>query len=226
MWISPAMIGVPNQRTRYFLLARRNAVLPVELPAELAHVTILDPTRLAAAHAEDVAVTPPTGAVGATLQDRCTPLSDYLEPRDAEGLAELAVPEHILERYGSSMDLVSRSSRRSCCFTKNYSRYIKGAGSVVCEGNGGDGAGAGGQEGEGSVCSGEKSLGELRPLAPRFFAPREIARLHGFPDSFVFPASVGPKKQYELLGNSLSVQVVAALLRYLIGPHPPASQTE
>ena len=40
------------------------------------------------------------------------------------------MPPHILERYGAAMDVVSRQSRRSTCFTKNYSRYIKGAAAI------------------------------------------------------------------------------------------------
>ena len=50
----------------------------------------------------------------------------------------------------------------------------------------------------------------------RYFAPREVARLHGFPDAMAFPPSVGKKKQYELLGNSLSVPVVTSLLKHLL----------
>ena len=151
----------------------------------------------------------------------------------AEAMAGAAVAEHVLERYGAAMDLVSRGSRRSCCFTKNYSRYVKGTGSVLCEGAGG---------GAPPPREGEKSLETLRPLRPRlrtargvalvargssrlspanrprFFLPREVANLHGFPPHFGFPPEVSTRKQYELLGNSLSVQVVATLLRYLLLP--------
>ena len=116
--------------------------------------------------------------------------------------------EHILERYGAAMDLVCRTSRRSTCFTKNYSRYIKGTGSVVCEAV---------DPGAALPDHEDKCLEVLRPLKPRFFAPREVANLHGFPAEFAFPKEVSRKKQYELLGNSLSVQVVAELLRYLLG---------
>ena len=69
----------------------------------------------------------------------------------------------------------------------------------------------------------EKTLEQLRPLRLRYLAPREIANLHGFPAAFDFPPTVGRKKQMELLGNSLSVQVVAELLQYLLAPQ---SQTE
>ena len=262
VWASPAMIGVPNQRTRYFLLARRlNAsragaadssgsaaasgeqqqqreALPAELPPALSNVVLLDPAALDEACVTGTPIPPPVGEVASALQASCRPLSDYLDPADSPDLSAHAVPDHILERYGSATDLVDRTSRRSCCFTKNYSRYIKGTGSLVCEGGGG-GEGGGGEGGGGGAASGssssldasaasvslpaplladplDKSLEALRPLRPRFFAPREIARIHGFPEEFEFPSTLSMKKRYELLGNSLSIQVVAALLRFLL----------
>ena len=176
---------------------------------------------------------------GCRVQASRAPISDYLLPAEAPELSSLAVGEHVLERYGGVMDLVGRSSRRSCCFTKNYSRYVKGTGSIVCEGLGdvsGD-AGEGGSSGGSTVGKGGgvevgATTSTPPPLAlcpsrraskssaaeAALFAPREIARLHGFPDSFTFPpdGSVGRKKQFELLGNSLSVQVVSALLEHVL----------
>jgi len=37
----------------------------------------------------------------------------------------------------------------------------------------------------------------------------------GFPPAFSFPATVSRKQQYKLLGNSLNVHVVAALISYM-----------
>ena len=74
-----------------------------------------------------------------------------------------------------------------------------------------------------------KDLAALRPLRLRFFAPSEIARLHGFgAGELAFPPEVGRKKQFELLGNSLSVTVVTHLLRLLLadGAAPPAAVAE
>ena len=241
LWASPAQIGVPNQRTRYFLLASMRSVptqsstaavvfdRPPEAP--MSSFTPLDPAALEAACMAGERVAAPRGEVDVATQQACEPLSSYLvappalvvhdTPTERAPQAEAetdgetlvhgaAVAEHILERYGQAMDLVGRHSRRSCCFTKNYSRYIKGTGSVVCEGVV-DGAALPRHDEE-------KSLEALRPLRPRFFLPREVANLHGFPPHFAFPPEVGVRKQYELLGNSLSVQVVAVLLRYLLLP--------
>lgn len=50
----------------------------------------------------------------------------------------------------------------------------------------------------------------------RYFTAREISRLMGFPDAFTFPPSTTLKQQRRLLGNSLNVNVVAALMQYLL----------
>lgn len=55
----------------------------------------------------------------------------------------------------------------------------------------------------------------LEGLQLRYFTPREVANLHSFPDSFSYPAHVTKRQQYALLGNSLSVAVVADLLTYV-----------
>ena len=56
----------------------------------------------------------------------------------------------------------------------------------------------------------------LEGLQLRYFMPREAANLHSFPDSFSFPVHVTRRQQYALLGNSLSVAVVADLLTYML----------
>ena len=66
-------------------------------------------------------------------------------------------------------------------------------------------------------CSEEATLIHwLRQLRLRYFTPREVANLHSFPSSFSFPPHVTSRQQYALLGNSLSVAVVADLLTYLL----------
>jgi site-specific DNA-cytosine methylase len=60
----------------------------------------------------------------------------------------------------------------------------------------------------------------------RYFTPNELLRLFGFnpplskplkcPHFFVFPEEIALRKQYELIGNSLSVEVVRHLLNRLL----------
>lgn len=48
----------------------------------------------------------------------------------------------------------------------------------------------------------------------RYFAPSELLKLFGFPQNFYFPESVSRKKGFELIGNSLNVDVASAILLY------------
>lgn len=71
-------------------------------------------------------------------------------------------------------------------------------------------------KGEGHVGEGRECLAAAwQQLRLRYFTVREIAQLHSFPNSFSLPAGFSSRQGYQLLGNSLSVAVVADLLAYL-----------
>uniref|UniRef100_A0A1D1Z9F8 tRNA (Cytosine(38)-C(5))-methyltransferase n=2 Tax=Anthurium amnicola TaxID=1678845 RepID=A0A1D1Z9F8_9ARAE len=108
------------------------------------------------------------------------------------------VPLRLIERWGSAMDVVFPDSKRCCCFTKSYYRYVKGTGSLLA-----------------TVQQVDKSEVSLNELGLRYFTPREVANLHSFPEDFDFPSHISLKQRYALLGNSLSIAVVAPLLEYL-----------
>ncbi|XP_077479899.1 tRNA (cytosine(38)-C(5))-methyltransferase isoform X5 [Stigmatopora argus] len=62
----------------------------------------------------------------------------------------------------------------------------------------------------------EEKLQQLQGLKLRYFTPREVANIMGFPESFSFPEEISIKQRYKILGNSLNVLVVSTLLRQLI----------
>jgi tRNA (cytosine38-C5)-methyltransferase len=62
----------------------------------------------------------------------------------------------------------------------------------------------------------EKALTALHNLQLRYFSPREVANLMGFPETFRFPETMSLKQKYRTLGNSVNVLVVAELMKYLI----------
>ncbi|XP_015279249.1 PREDICTED: tRNA (cytosine(38)-C(5))-methyltransferase [Gekko japonicus] len=142
-------------------------------------------------------------------------LKDFLE-EDGEGLSQYFLPPKSLLRYAFLLDIVTPTCRRSTCFTKGYGHYIEGTGSVL-------------QTAEDiqleSVfksfenLSEEEKLKKLSTLKLRYFTPREIANLHGFPPEFDFPGNVTMKQHYRLLGNSLNVHVVAKLISILVREH-------
>eukprot|EP00842_Homolaphlyctis_polyrhiza_P006562 jgi/Hompol1/6907/HPOL_002391-RA len=56
----------------------------------------------------------------------------------------------------------------------------------------------------------------LASLRLRYFSAREVARLHGFPDSFQFASDTTLIQKFKMLGNSLQVDVVRMLLLYAV----------
>ncbi|XP_016068719.1 PREDICTED: tRNA (cytosine(38)-C(5))-methyltransferase isoform X2 [Miniopterus natalensis] len=139
-------------------------------------------------------------------------LKDFLE--DDIDMNQYLLPPKSLLRYALLLDIVKPSCRRSMCFTKGYGRYIEGTGSVL-------------QTAEDvqieniykslTNLSQEEKITKLLMLKLRYFTPKEIANLLGFPPEFGFPENITVKQRYRLLGNSLNVHVVAKLIKVLYG---------
>ena len=83
-----------------------------------------------------------------------------------------------------------------------------------------DGFSGNGGNNERSMCNSKLSKAEflehLKSLRLRFFSPREIARIHGIPDSYSFPEVLSEKQLYKLLGNGLNVSVVRLLIEKVL----------
>ncbi|NXD79736.1 TRDMT methyltransferase, partial [Halcyon senegalensis] len=139
-------------------------------------------------------------------------LTDFLEEENEE-MSQYFLPPKALLRYAFLLDIVKPTCRRSTCFTKGYGHYVEGTGSVL----------------QTAVdvqlesvfkhieeLAEEEKLMKLSTLKLRYFTPREIANLHGFPLEFGFPDKVTTKQRYRLLGNSLNVHVVAKLISLLL----------
>ncbi len=110
-------------------------------------------------------------------------LHDFLEPNEQP---ELRVQPQVAEKYGSAMHVVAGNDRHAitACFTSAYGKSPIRSGSYLRQSNG--------------------SL--------RYFTPREIARLMGFPDSFDLSSCPTHRIAWSLLGNSVSVPVVRWIL--------------
>jgi site-specific DNA-cytosine methylase len=166
---------------------------------------------------------------------------------------------------------VSPEDTHTACFTKAYSRYARGTGSVLStadwvpstttdstekddvvsvsvsisisesaddvpskrpriedhgEATGGDEVTLGNNnDEEGGVREVKKCLSseQINTLRLRYFSPNELLRLFGFPlrSGYSFPNHVSNKKAYELIGNSLNVEVAARLIRFLMDNTKP-----
>ncbi|XP_072364691.1 tRNA (cytosine(38)-C(5))-methyltransferase isoform X4 [Scyliorhinus torazame] len=139
-------------------------------------------------------------------------IQDFLE----EGLQNPSlyfIPPKSLLRYALILDIVGQTCRRSVCFTKGYGHYVEGTGSVLKTAS----------DVELSevfqsfqALSEDEKLNQLSKLKLRYFTPREIANLHGFPSEFSFPEKTSLRQRYRLLGNSLNIHVVAKLIRLMV----------
>ncbi|KAM6278674.1 tRNA (cytosine(38)-C(5))-methyltransferase isoform 7-T8 [Spheniscus humboldti] len=107
-------------------------------------------------------------------------LKDFLEEENEE-MSQYFLPPKSLLRYAFLLDIVKPTCRRSTCFTKGYGHYVEGTGSVLQ-------TAVDVQLESVFKCieelPEEEKLMKLSTLKLRYFTPREIANLHGFPLEF------------------------------------------
>ncbi|KFP73789.1 tRNA (cytosine(38)-C(5))-methyltransferase, partial [Apaloderma vittatum] len=210
--LSPTCLGIPNSRLRYFLIAKLHQE-PFFFQApdqnlDLLKVKVADKVSEASSSfsCDEKNVDPnigrdcsskkslPKGAFLFKLetveemkrkhsQDNDSSiqmLKDFLEAKNEE-MSQCFLPPKSLLRYAFLLDIVKPTCRRSTCFTKGYGHYVEGTGSVL----------------QTAVdvqlesvfkhieeLPEEEKLMKLSTLKLRYFTPREIANLHGFPPEF------------------------------------------
>ncbi|NXP33940.1 TRDMT methyltransferase, partial [Leiothrix lutea] len=244
--LSPTCLGIPNSRLRYFLIAKLHQEpfsfqAPGQVSLFISLVVCVDGWRRSDSNRKvklsgsrkftqgkncSSKKSLPKGAFLFKLetveemerkhnQDNDSSiqmLKDFLEEENKD-MSQYFLPPKSLLRYAFLLDIVKPTCRRSTCFTKGYGHYVEGTGSVL----------------QTAVdvqlesvfkhideLPEDKKLMKLSTLKLRYFTPREIANLHGFPLEFGFPEKVTVKQRYRLLGNSLNVHVVAKLISILL----------
>ena len=227
--LTPTQMGIPNSRPRYYCVAVRrnnNSVGVVhELKLSLPGCSIDDPTL-------------------------CTGLQNYLDSPEKlnenvnsnntgesiSWLAAVTVPQDVIDKSASwCFDIVSEMDNHTSCFTKSYSRFIRGSGSVIrMEDTRHDHqnkrpkfteiAQNTSHENDNNETKKEQCKEWSQGIRLRYFTPSELLKLFGFNslvvsdshNSFSFPMDkVTIKKTYELIGNSLNVLVVTAVLKHV-----------
>ncbi|XP_055085943.1 tRNA (cytosine(38)-C(5))-methyltransferase isoform X2 [Periophthalmus magnuspinnatus] len=229
--VSPTSVGIPNSRLRYFLMAKRSE----EGFSTETHSQILEafPLHMDLDVSEQPTVLTPFQPEGQVLYKLETPeevqrkqkqnsdpsirqIQDFLDPDLDLDMDQYLLPPKTLLRYANILDIVWPSCRRSICFTKGYGRYVEGTGSVLQSSSEAEVE----QVYQGlEELSEEQRLRRLHTLRLRYFSPREVANIMGFPQSFAFPEDVPVKQRYKVLGNSLNVEVVCKLLQILLSQH-------
>ena len=251
---SPVQFGIPNSRLRYFLLAKRT---PLKFGLQIQRSSTNEqgpgyPCRdagMVTGYVKRVLECGPAGAVDSNTSSLEAahpvppkPLSAYLEEIPAEELERYLVSDKVLERYAMALDIVRPGSTHSCCFTRGYSHYAVGTGSVLQHAAAATTRGdmdrafveylnvrdqereeakvkARALSSDQRVCV-APGAAALHRLQLRYFSPREMANLLCFPPRFSFPAGTSLKQRYRLLGNSINVSLVSMLMAYLF--HNPS----
>ena len=186
--LSPMQFGIPNNRTRFYMICERNSNRFQKQP----HSPIYE--------------------IENHPKVDIKPLGNYLlEDELSEDVKEsLRISEKVLGKtWAKALSVVGRLDHTTFCFTKGYGKVIhKASGSFLYE--------------NATTAYEEKKLDRTNMLEHygkiRAFHPRELLNLFGFPQSFSFPDSMTFRYQYQLIGNSVNVTVVAALLRELLVP--------
>lgn len=187
-------IGIPNSRTRYFCVARKGNEFSDGEKDTSIKTKILP---------EDL------------IQKR--PVSEFIDQdTTAVDLSSYLIPKKDLLQNCWVFDMVTPESKSTNCFTKAYSHFSRGTGSIYCPHD---------QKKIREVFdklrANEEDMKEpeklqlLRQLELRYFTPREIEKLMGFLEPIKYPDYMTNRQKYKLLGNSLNVQVVAELIKIL-----------
>ncbi|KAF5314118.1 hypothetical protein D9611_006941 [Ephemerocybe angulata] len=201
--LSPLQYGIPNSRLRYYMLARKQPFPKVESEEQEHRVW---------RHIPGQPIVKGEGEGNADVEVR--PLKEYL---DAQVDAGRYVPDKILGKWGRLFDIVKPSSARSCCFTRGYTHIVERSGSILQEAEDLDTTQVFDAFLRAQSEGREDALEILRPLRLRYFTPSELLRIFAFEEAtFVWPESVSMKTKYRLIGNSVNVRVVQALVTYLL----------
>lgn len=203
--LSPSQFGIPNSRCRYYLIAKKKGLGFIFHDASL--ITSI-PERV-------LQLLPRKKYTSLSLEilqtHECFKIKNILES-DVD--QDFLIPEKVLLKRGNLLDIRTPESNGSCCFTKAYSHYVEGTGSVLSPSSDFEIKKIF-EEINRSGETLEAKMQALLDLKLRYFTPKEVSRLMCFPENFEFPSDLTNRQKYRLLGNSINVYVVSQLI-YLL----------
>ena len=194
--LSPNQFHIPNQRDRYFIIARFEPFKPlpegVRIENELLRQIPNDANCDCIVYKNGTAEmgTKESEELWEQLNHHCKPIRSFLDdlticPYDHS----LAVDDVQLHKNSSNMDIVDFDSKHTCCFTKSYRIYRNGTGSILQT------------IPEPHTHPIPRDYNTLKSLHLRYFSANEMKRIHGFPETFTFPEQLTEKQKAKLVGN-------------------------
>jgi DNA (cytosine-5)-methyltransferase 1 len=204
--LNAAEFGVPQVRSRFFIIARRDGKAP-GLPSA--------PSNISRISVDDAIADLPTLQVGASIDVvpyRCSASSDYAKTmrnglETCTGHLVSRNADYVVDRYplipqGGNWEsipeaMMANYKDRSRCHTGIYRRLRPDEPSVV-------------------IGNYRKNM-LIHPHEHRGLSVREAARLQSFPDSFVFKGSIGLQQQQ--VGNAVPPLLAQAVFTQVLNAH-------
>ncbi|OCH88975.1 S-adenosyl-L-methionine-dependent methyltransferase [Obba rivulosa] len=219
--LTPLQFGIPNSRLRYYLLAKLKPLRFADVENADRQIWRHIPGR--GSDWVDPREQANAGKQGESCKTEVNDIRQYMDIDTPLGRTHpQAVPDKVLEKWGRLFDIILPSSRRSCCFTRGYTKMAERSGSVLQVN----------EELDTTIIFDRfltaQSRGEtsavrmLDQLELRYFSPSELLRIFGFEPTgrrsitFHWPDDISVKTQYRLIGNSVNVRVVTELINYLL----------
>ena len=114
---------MPNSRLRYYLLAKRTPLHFLHVPSNK-----LDNIWRQIPGQESVSWSDPRFqehvGTDSLPDDDIRKIRDYLDIPSEGNAQKFAIPDKVLEKWGRLFDIVTPSSRRTCCFTRGMDYYL------------------------------------------------------------------------------------------------------
>jgi tRNA (cytosine38-C5)-methyltransferase len=189
--LSPIQFGIPNHRLRFYVLAERSLSRKNERGI-----------------CRDV-----SSFTNAPITQHT--VGDYLED-DIADMKPFLVPDSALEKkFAQNLGMVSTADTATHCFTAGYGRiYHRSTGSLLPLKDQNDKVAAT----VSAVADVPLDRTDMLQYAGRLrrFTPRELLAMFGFLQHFEFPDDISLEHQHKLIGNSISVLAVTALMHELL----------
>lgn len=133
----------------------------------------------------------------------CPSIAEILPILNAnENCSEYFLSDDILLKRTGLLDITHSTSKNTMCFTKAYTHYAEGTGSVYYPVSKEQLELVFSEIKDESLDSLEK-LAKLKSLKLRYFTPAEVAKLMCFPKKFTFPPDTMNKQRYRVLKTVL-----------------------
>lgn len=213
--LSPADLGIPNQRTRYYIMTEFGSQR--FLNHHETCIEYLAPHIVTECH--NFNKKRKYEATGDTRRSLSTFVDKSLDQTSPQWNQFVISDEILSKDWARDIPIVHLPNNEedgehimTYCFTAGYGRQLhKSTGSLLFVP---DKRSSDRQEyvhGDSS-----KSMLELYSNRLRRFSPRELLGLFGFPPEFEFPPNIGLEHRYRLVGNSINIFVVSELMKELL----------